>query len=83
MEKNKELYARVEKLSQEHNCTPAQLALAWVLHQGEDVVPIPGKDDIHMLNLDAEVICDYFLFEALPSEIILIHNSIVCQEQLR
>ncbi len=26
----------------EHNCTPAQLALAWVLHRGSDIVPIPG-----------------------------------------
>lgn len=41
VEKNKVLYAKVEKLGSKHNCTPAQLALAWVLHQGEDVVPIP------------------------------------------
>ncbi len=29
-------------MAREHDCTPGQLALAWVLHQGEDVVPIPG-----------------------------------------
>jgi aryl-alcohol dehydrogenase-like predicted oxidoreductase len=33
---------RVEEIAREKKCTPAQLALAWVLRQGEDVVPIPG-----------------------------------------
>jgi aryl-alcohol dehydrogenase-like predicted oxidoreductase len=40
--KNLELVARVEKMAVEKGCTPAQLALAWVLQQGNDVVPIPG-----------------------------------------
>jgi aryl-alcohol dehydrogenase-like predicted oxidoreductase len=53
LEKNKELYARLEKLSQEHNCTPAQLALGWVLHQGEDVVPIPGTTKVK--NLESNI----------------------------
>jgi len=34
--------AKVEELAGEKGCTPGQLALAWVLAQGEDVVPIPG-----------------------------------------
>jgi aryl-alcohol dehydrogenase-like predicted oxidoreductase len=34
--------AGIEALAREKRCTPAQLALAWVLHQGEDIVPIPG-----------------------------------------
>ncbi len=29
-------------MAQEKGCTPAQLALAWLLHQGDDVVPVPG-----------------------------------------
>ena len=33
---------RVEEIAREKKCTPAQLALAWVLAQGDDVVPIPG-----------------------------------------
>lgn len=37
-----ELVARVEKLAAELGATPAHLAIAWLLHQGEDVVPIPG-----------------------------------------
>jgi aryl-alcohol dehydrogenase-like predicted oxidoreductase len=41
-EKNLELVARVEEIAKEHKCTPAQLALAWVLAQGDDIVPIPG-----------------------------------------
>ncbi|KAK7277833.1 hypothetical protein RJT34_22851 [Clitoria ternatea] len=41
-DKNKKLYFRVEKLAEKHGCTTSQLALAWLLHQGNDVVPIPG-----------------------------------------
>jgi len=41
-EKNLGLVARVEELAADKHCTPAQLALAWVLAQGPDVVPIPG-----------------------------------------
>jgi aryl-alcohol dehydrogenase-like predicted oxidoreductase len=40
--KNLELVQRIEQIAAEKNCTPAQLALAWVLAQGEDIVPIPG-----------------------------------------
>jgi aryl-alcohol dehydrogenase-like predicted oxidoreductase len=40
--KNLDLVARVEEIAKQKNCTPAQLALAWVLAQGEDIVPIPG-----------------------------------------
>lgn len=39
---NLELVAQIESMAQEKGCTPAQLALAWVLAQGEDIVPIPG-----------------------------------------
>ncbi len=41
-ERNLAIVRRLEALAQQHNCKPAQLALAWVLAQGEDVVPIPG-----------------------------------------
>src|ERR1700728_3172952 len=40
--KNLELVQRIEQIAAEKNCTPAQLALAWVLAQGDDIVPIPG-----------------------------------------
>jgi aryl-alcohol dehydrogenase-like predicted oxidoreductase len=42
IQKNLELVQRVEAVAAEKGVTPGQLALAWVLAQGEDIVPIPG-----------------------------------------
>ena len=42
LERNLKLVAKVEELAEEKGCTPAQLSLAWVLAQGNDIVPIPG-----------------------------------------
>lgn len=41
-DKNLELVKHIERLASEKGCTSSQLALAWVLAQGEDIVPIPG-----------------------------------------
>jgi aryl-alcohol dehydrogenase-like predicted oxidoreductase len=41
-ERNSGLVERVRELAAEKSVTPGQLALAWVLHRGEDIVPIPG-----------------------------------------
>ena len=41
-ERNLDLVERVKEIADEKGATPGQLALAWVLHQGRDVVPIPG-----------------------------------------
>jgi aryl-alcohol dehydrogenase-like predicted oxidoreductase len=41
-QKNLDLVRRVEEIAAERKCKPSQLALAWVLAQGSDVVPIPG-----------------------------------------
>jgi aryl-alcohol dehydrogenase-like predicted oxidoreductase len=41
-QKNVDLVAKVEDIAKEKGCTPSQLALAWVLAQGDDIVPIPG-----------------------------------------
>jgi aryl-alcohol dehydrogenase-like predicted oxidoreductase len=41
-QRNLDLVERVEELARRKKCTPAQLALAWLLAQGEDIVPIPG-----------------------------------------
>jgi aryl-alcohol dehydrogenase-like predicted oxidoreductase len=41
-QKNLDLVKEIEAMAREKGCTPAQLALAWLLAQGEDVVPIPG-----------------------------------------
>jgi aryl-alcohol dehydrogenase-like predicted oxidoreductase len=40
--RNLELVQRIEPIAKEKNCTPGQLALAWLLAQGQDIVPIPG-----------------------------------------
>ena len=42
LRRNFELVRRLEELAREKRCSAAQLALAWVLAQGEDIVPIPG-----------------------------------------
>jgi aryl-alcohol dehydrogenase-like predicted oxidoreductase len=41
-QRNLDLVERVGEIAREKRCTPAQLALAWVLAQGDDIVPIPG-----------------------------------------
>ena len=49
-QKNLELVERVEELAAAKGCTAAQIALAWVLAQGEDVVPIPGTTRVKNLE---------------------------------
>ena len=49
-EKNIALVREVEKMAEEKGCTTAQLALAWVLAQGEDIVPIPGTKHVKYLD---------------------------------
>jgi aryl-alcohol dehydrogenase-like predicted oxidoreductase len=53
--RNLELVDRVKEMAAEHDCSPGQLALAWVMHQGQDVVPIPGTKRRSYLqeNVDA------------------------------
>jgi len=53
--KNLDLVREVEKMAEEKGCTAAQLALAWVLAQGDDIVPIPGTKHVKYLdqNIDA------------------------------
>jgi aryl-alcohol dehydrogenase-like predicted oxidoreductase len=41
-QKNLDLVSRVDLIAKEKNCTPGQLALAWLLAQGDDIIPIPG-----------------------------------------
>ena len=49
-EKNLQLAEHVKSLAQKKGCTAAQLALAWVLAQGEDIVPIPGTKRVKYLE---------------------------------
>src|SRR3954469_2527971 len=49
-QRNLELVERVEEIAAEKDVTPGQLALAWVLAQGEDLVPIPGTKRLNYLE---------------------------------
>ena len=58
-QRNLEIVKRVEEIAREKRCTPAQLALAWVLAQGDYIVPIPGtkrrkylQENIGALDVD-------------------------------
>ena len=53
LQANLRLVERVRALAGEVGCTPAQLALAWLLHQGDDVVPIPGTKRVRYLEENA------------------------------
>jgi aryl-alcohol dehydrogenase-like predicted oxidoreductase len=48
--RNLELVERVRAIADEKGVTPGQLALAWVLHQGDDLVPIPGTKRVRYLE---------------------------------
>jgi aryl-alcohol dehydrogenase-like predicted oxidoreductase len=48
--RNLRLVDEVRKLAAEKGCTPAQLALAWVLHRGQDIVSIPGTKRVRYLE---------------------------------
>jgi aryl-alcohol dehydrogenase-like predicted oxidoreductase len=57
-QKNLDLVRRVEEMAKQKGCKPSQLALAWVLAQGDDIVPIPGtkhrkylEENVGALNL--------------------------------
>jgi aryl-alcohol dehydrogenase-like predicted oxidoreductase len=50
LDRNLALVARVRDMAAEIGCTPVQLALAWVLAQGEDVAPIPGTKHVKYLE---------------------------------
>lgn len=49
-QKNLELVDKVKELASKKDCTPAQLALAWVLAKGKDIIPIPGTKRVRYLE---------------------------------
>ena len=55
-QKNLDLVHRVEEIAREKKCKPSQLALAWVLAQGEDIVPIPGTKHRKYLEENASAV---------------------------
>jgi len=52
--KNLELVERIGEMARERGCTASQLALAWVMAQGEDIVPIPGTKRLKYLEENAQ-----------------------------
>jgi len=50
LDKNVHIFERVNAMAARKGCTPSQLALAWLHHQGNDVCPIPGTTKIENLN---------------------------------
>ena len=49
-QKNVDLVTRIGEIAREKGVTPSQLALAWVLHRGDDIVPIPGTKHVRFLE---------------------------------
>jgi aryl-alcohol dehydrogenase-like predicted oxidoreductase len=61
--KNLDVLKRIEEIAKKRGVTPSQLALAWVLHRGDDIVPIPGTKHVKYLEenvraLDVELTKD-------------------------
>lgn len=50
LQQNQIIFDKVNELAAKKGCTPSQLALAWLHHQGNDVCPIPGTTKIENLN---------------------------------
>jgi aryl-alcohol dehydrogenase-like predicted oxidoreductase len=56
LERNLVIVDRLEEVAREKGATPGQLALAWVMHQGDDVVPIPGTKRVAYLEENAAAV---------------------------
>jgi aryl-alcohol dehydrogenase-like predicted oxidoreductase len=56
LKSNVELLKPVEEIAAVHKCTPAQVALAWVLAQGKDIIPIPGTKHRSYLEQNAAAV---------------------------
>jgi aryl-alcohol dehydrogenase-like predicted oxidoreductase len=72
-EHNLKLAERVREIAEAKGATPAQLALAWVLHRGQDIVPIPGtkrrrylEENVAAVELELDPETLQALDEALP-----------------
>ncbi len=56
LRRNVEMLKPIEEMAVGHRCTPAQIALAWVLAQGEDIIPIPGTKRRNYLEQNAAAV---------------------------
>jgi aryl-alcohol dehydrogenase-like predicted oxidoreductase len=55
-QKNLDLLREIEAIANDKGCTPSQLALAWVLAQGDDIVPIPGTKHRAFLEMNVAAV---------------------------
>ncbi len=72
LRKNLEIAQVVKKIAAEKSCTPSQVALAWLLAQGEDIVPIPGTKRRKYLDENAAAV----QFNLSPQELARIAQAI-------
>ena len=80
LDRNLNLVARLEEIAAARQCTASQLALAWILAQGEDIVPIPGTKrriylesnaaavDIHLSDTDRRELDEAFRPDAVAGD---------------
>jgi aryl-alcohol dehydrogenase-like predicted oxidoreductase len=71
---NQRIVDVVRGVAQESGATPAQVALAWVLSRGSDVVPIPGTKRVHYLEENARAL-DLRLSEGQLDELDGLHEQ--------
>ena len=50
LEKNKLTFAKISEIASRKGCSPCQLSLAWIFHQGNDISPIPGTTKVKNLE---------------------------------
>ena len=55
-QRNLELVNKIKEIATEKDCTPAQLALAWLLAQGEEIIPIPGTKKRDRVTENAQAV---------------------------
>jgi aryl-alcohol dehydrogenase-like predicted oxidoreductase len=68
LERNLDLVERVRAIAGEKGCAPGQLALSWVLRQGDDIVPIPGTKHVRYLEENVAAL-DVTLTDADPARL--------------
>ncbi|KAK7345912.1 hypothetical protein VNO77_16528 [Canavalia gladiata] len=76
LERNKLFYKTLGDLASKHACTPSQLALAWLLHQGNDIIPIPATTKVR--NLESNI--GSLALEVTDEEWTEISDAVPCYE---
>eukprot|EP01018_Ginkgo_biloba_P021662 Gb_29294 [translate_table: standard] len=72
LEQNQAIFDKLSEISSRKGCTPGQLALAWVHHQGKDVSPIPGTTKIK--NLEENIVA--LAVKLSPEDLKEIENTV-------